>query len=249
MRIPCLCRATGVILATLATGCGLWEEPSPPAAPPVSFVTSDLDGPRKVSHVTVLDFQIIDSVSRAPIETGSLQIRYAYAYAQPIGAVKNGKGIWRLTFQTWYFPQPDLPSESYFLGGQWLEVDAPGYDRVKVPLREFVGERRADDEASSEKSAPLVVSLRKGECKPKRLEFIAGHYSADEGVSFILHIDADGTFGVYIQDQHGRVPVGFGFAEIVDGRLTLTYAESNSHLASSPRMTELLAMVHAVIKQ
>ncbi len=116
-------------------------------------------------------------------------------------------------------------------------------------LRDFVGERRMDDETSLAKPAPLVVAMRKGERKPTRLEFIAGYYSLDKGLWFRLAIYADGTFSVYIQDQHGRIPVGFGFAKFVDGRLTLTYAESDSYRASYPQMTELLGVVHAVIKQ
>ena len=166
MRMPFVQWVMGLtLLASLAGGCGVSQGPVTPLVSPMPLAVSpDAVGPRRVRHEVVLEFQIVDEVSRKAIEIASLETRNAYrGDSAPIRAVKNGAGIWRLVFQSWYVPQPELPPESYFLGGLWLDINAPGYEPVKASLRNFVGERRPIDEVPSENSAPLVVTLRKGE--------------------------------------------------------------------------------------
>ncbi len=128
--LPCLLGM--MLLPAITGGCGESHGPASPGASRLPVDVTDSHGPRRISHKTVLHFHLVDEASRSPIESGSIQTRYGYWDTQPIRAVKNGNGTWRLIYQTWYFPEPELPPESYFLRGQWLEIDAPGYERVKV---------------------------------------------------------------------------------------------------------------------
>ena len=127
-------------------------------------------------------------------------------------------------------------------------MNAPGYEPLKVSLPKFVSERRAVDKVPWVKSPPLIVALRKGQPKTPQLGFIAGSYRGDGAEHFELDIYADDTFSVSHQMYHGRPVVGFGFAEIVEGKLRLQYAESGSRSEGHPMMQPILAQVDALIK-
>jgi hypothetical protein len=253
--VPFLRWVTGLILAALAGGCGASQGPAsrpPPkptsVAPPRRFDQSPR-GHQWVPEAVVLEFEISDEGTHAPIEGASVEIINPYSLQiGPTQSTWTEGGIRLVAYHWWMYAQEEgLPPESYFLGNLWLQVTAPRYETVKVPLRKFVSERRAIDKVPWVKSSPLVVSLRKGERKPPRR--IVGKYRGDQHLRLVLDIYGDGTFSVCNQHAHGCNPSGFGFAEIVDGKLKLTYAESQSYSEGHPEMTELLAKVDSAIKE
>ncbi len=274
MRMPFLRWVMGVILAALAGGCGASQEPAGPRPPskPTSVGPPRLlhrgsgghhrgsTGHQWAGEDVILGFEIVDDGTRAPIDGASVEI--INPYSEQIAPTQSTwtDGRTRLVAYNWwmYAREEGLPPESYFLGDLWLQVTAPGYKPVKVSLRKFVGERRAIDEVPWIKSrprfsesipSPLIVSLRKGERKPPQgIHLIAGNYRGDRR-GLVLDIYGDGTFRIYDQHQHGRNPAGFGFAEILDGKLKPTYAESGSRSEGNPQMTALVAEVDSVIKE
>lgn len=128
-------------------------------------------------------------------------------------------------------------------------MNAPGYEQLKVSLLKFVSERRAVDKVPWVKPPPLIVALRRGQANAPHLGFIARSYWGDGAEHFVLDIYGDGTFRVSHQMHHGRPLVGFGIAEIVDGKLRLQYAESGSRSEGHPMMQPILAQVDALIKK
>ena len=262
MRMPLfLSSATGLML--LAGGCDSSPGPVSPISPTAIVVPTPASPPKRIADVEVrpkswdydedlwaqqevtLEFQVFDQDSRKPIESASVEIVYAY---QPefnvIQPNRADGGIRRLVYQGRYVRCEELPPESYFLAGRWLKITAPGYEPIQVSLRKFVGQQRAIDKVPWVKSAPLVVALRKGQPKTPQLGFIAGRYHG----GFVLRIYGDDSFSVCLQHAHGCNPSGYGFAEIVDGKLKLRYEERGTS-EGDPRMAPILARINSLIRE
>jgi hypothetical protein len=200
-------------------------------------------------HDVVLEFQVIDVSSRTPIERASVEIVNAFQFdPEPIRASSNDAGLARLAYQGRYLPENGLPPESDFLGDMWLTVSAPQYETMRVALRNFVRTQRTIDIVPWVKSADFIVALRKGTNKYQPIGFIAGRYS-ERGSDLVLEVFGNGTFSLCQKHQHGCTPAGFGFAEVINDTLKLTFAEPSNPLEGSPELQAVLRRVNALIQE
>ncbi len=196
------------LLVVIATGMSLWIRFAP-AVP----ITGEQD--------VGLEVEVRDADSGNPIASALIEVADPFSHSDWSKASQSmtrsdgrARLVHRLTFTG--------ERRAYRFQGQvqyanrWLEVSAPGYERLVAPLAQFTGEQ-----GELRRSAPIRVALRAGTSPGDVLQDIAGPYGSLSGMrSTTLDIRADGRF-TWVASACFSYEQAYGFVQRVEGRLIL----------------------------
>jgi hypothetical protein len=194
-----------------------------------------IDGDQDVE----LEVEVRDADSGNPLGNALIQISDPYFY-------RNRKGTTRGTTRDDGRARILHPFKvvgehrAYRLRGEvryddrWLEVSAPGYQRLLVPLTQFTGER-----GDLQRPSPIRVARREGESPGDVLQDIAGEYGCDFGqIISTIDILADGRFswtewGCFTYEKE------YGFVRRADGAIRLNPIPRNQHKVNEHLLSPL----------